>query len=300
MTIVSIEIGTGQMCVAVVVTVKATTALTNDPTVSHFKRKNHCHRHHDAVSSAADRGAIRTMITLLTCTGDRPKLFRRLECWMSRQSLQWTNWIVVDDGLRKTKCTLGQRYIRLVPGLSPVSSFARNLSVGLKEHSNLQNSEYVFFIEDDDWYGPHFVASLLIALMTHELVGESHHRYYNVTERSYHHCRNAHHAALCATAFRATLIPHILSLVDDNSAYLDLRIWARLHCSKHLQRTGHCVGLKAQAGRPGLTWGHQSDGFRPDPDGIVLKKWLGDDADIVLKHSLNRGNSSARKHHVAR
>ncbi len=227
------------------------------------------------------------MITLLTCTGDRPSLFRRLECWMARQSLRWTNWIVVDDGSRRTKCTLGQRYIRLAPGLSPFVSFARNLSVGLREHDNLPDSEFVFIIEDDDWYGPNYVASLLIPLMTHDLAGESYFRYYNVSERSYHHCGNAHHAALCATAFRATLIPRILSVIDEKDVYLDLRIWAQLNCSKHLQRTGHCVGLKAQAGRPGLTWGHQPHGFRPDPNGVVLKTWLGDDAADVLNHTIN-------------
>ena len=136
-----------------------------------------------------------TMITLLTCTGDRPRLFHRLECWMARQSLRWTNWIVVDDGVRRTKCTLGQRYIRLDPGLPPPLSYARNLAVGLRELGNLPDPEFIFIIEDDDWYGPDYLASLLVALTTHDLAGESHFRYYNVSERSYYHCRNVHHAA---------------------------------------------------------------------------------------------------------
>jgi hypothetical protein len=225
------------------------------------------------------------MITFITCTGDRQHLFRRLEFWMARQSLRWTNWIVVDDGRRKTKCTLGQRYIRLAPGLPPYASFARNISVGLHEHDQLSNSEFVFFIEDDDWYGPNYVASLLIALMTHDLVGESHFRYYNVSECSYRHCLNTDHAALCATAFRATLIPHIASLIDESDVFLDLRIWSKLSCSKFLQPTRHCVGLKAQTGRPGLS-GHRSQSFCPDPHGTVLKQWFGNDAADVLRHAI--------------
>jgi hypothetical protein len=227
------------------------------------------------------------MISLLTCTGDRPRLFKRLEGWMARQSLEWTNWIVVDDGTRPTTCTLGQRHIRLEPGLSPSASFARNLEVGLREQARLGGSDFVFFIEDDDWYGPHHLASLWIALTRHELVGESFSRYYNVSELSYHFCSNANHAALCATAIRATLIPQIVSLIDERDIYFDRRIWRRLDCSKHLQPTRHCVGLKGQAGRPGLGWGHRPSNFIPDPQAIVLKEWLGGDASDALKHALN-------------
>lgn len=206
---------------------------------------------------------------------------------MARQSLPWTNWVVVDDGREQTTCTLGQRLVRLRPGLPPRISFARNVRAGLREIRKLPNSEFIFFIEDDDWYGPDYVASLLIALMTHDLVGESHSRYYNVSQRSYHHCGNTGHAALCATAFRAALIPRIVSLIKNSDVFLDLRIWADLSCSKFLQPTQHCVGLKGQAGRPGLTWGHRAHGFLPDPNGKVLKKWVGNDAAVVLKHGIH-------------
>ena len=185
------------------------------------------------------------MITLITCTGDRPHLFRRLECWMARQSIRWTNWIVVDDGVDPTICTLGQRYIRLAPEREPTVSFANNLRAGL-EAANHSGSEFVFFIEDDDWYSPNYLASLLIALTNHELAGESHSRYYNVAQLGYRHCLNADHASLCATAIRASLIPRIMSLIFDTDIYLDLRMWSVLDCSKHLQRTRHCVGLKSR------------------------------------------------------
>lgn len=207
---------------------------------------------------------------------------------MARQSLQWANWIVVDDGTVSTNCTLGQRHIRLTPGLPPSASFARNLRIGL-EQANRPDSEFVFFIEDDDWYGPHYLMSLLIALVSHDIAGESYARYFNVSERSYRYCYNAHHAALCSTAFRAVLIPQIIPLIADTDVYLDRRIWWDVDGRKHLQRTHHCVGLKGQDGRPGLAWGHRSceaHGFRPDPDGMVLKQWIGDDAKEVLKHAI--------------
>jgi hypothetical protein len=237
-----------------------------------------------------------TMITLLTCTGDRPQLFRRLERWMARQSLRWSNWIVVDDGIRKTECSLGQQYIRLAPGLSPSASFARNLGIALQEQCRIPGSEVVFVIEDDDWYGPDYVASLFTALVTYDLVGESCSRYYNVSRQSYHHCLNKHHAALCATAFRAALTPRVISCIDLDSIYLDLSIWGQLNCSKHLQRTNHCVGLKAQVGRPGLSWGHQSQAFHPDHNGAVLKKWVGGDAVDILKCAIDLSKPMRQPH----
>lgn len=223
------------------------------------------------------------MITLLTCTGDRPHLFRRLERWMSRQSLRWTNWIVVDDGECSTACTLGQHYVRLEPGLAPAESFARNMERALNECARFADSEYIFVIEDDDWYGPNYLASLSVGLMTHELAGESPAPFYNVEHRSYSICGNVHYAALCATAFRPALIGKFLPLIDRGDTELDRRIWEQVDCSKQLQRTRHCVGLKKQGGRAGLSGGHVPRGFKPDPQGDMLRKWIGADAAEVLR-----------------
>ena len=222
------------------------------------------------------------MITLLTCTGDRQHLFRRLDRWMMRQSLQWSHWIVVDDGEQRTECTLGQHYVRREPGMNPSESFARNIETALEEHARFPDSEYVFVIEDDDWYGPHYLASRTVALMTHELVGEPHAPFYHVPHRAYKLCGNAHYAALCATAFRARLIAKVLPLVDIHDTELDRRIWEQVDCSRQLQPTRHCVGLKGQGGRPGLTGCHLPSGYTPDPHGTMLKRWIRDDAAEVL------------------
>ncbi len=207
---------------------------------------------------------------------------------MNRQSLPWANWIVVDDGTVQTECSLGQHHLSLSSGLPPAESFARSLRAGLHELGEMPETEFVFFIEDDDWYGRNYLASLVVALMKHDLVGESYFRYYNVSEKSYHYCGNAHHAALCATAFRAALIPDVLALVDENDVFLDLRMWRQLKCSKHLQPTSHCVGLKAQVGRPGLAWGHKPNELRPDREGTLLKSWLGRDAPQALEFAIKQ------------
>lgn len=223
------------------------------------------------------------MITLLTCTGDRPELFRRLERWMLRQSLRWTDWIVVDDGYEPTACTLGQRYVRLPAGRSPADSFATNMEAAFREHERLRNSDFVFVIEDDDWYGPNYLASLAVGLMEHDLAGERRLPMYHVAGRAYRTCGNRNYATLCATAFRAAVIPQILPLIDRGDTSLDCRIWYRVRGSKLLRRTGHCVGLKGQDGRRGLSNGHSPAGFHPDPEGAMLAKWIGGDASEVLQ-----------------
>jgi hypothetical protein len=212
---------------------------------------------------------------------------------MARQSLRWTNWIVVDDGEQRTKCTLDQRYVRLKPGLSPSESFARNMEIALREQQRLRNSEYVFIIEDDDWYGPNYLASLTVGLMTHELVGEPCAPFYHVSKRAYSVCGNVDYAALCATAFQSRLINKILPLIDPWDTELDRRIWTEVNCPKQLQQTRHCVGLKAQGGRPGLCNGHNGIGFTPDPYGTKLRKWIGDDAAEVLQVSSMESTGAA-------
>jgi hypothetical protein len=221
------------------------------------------------------------MITLLTCTGDRPECFARLEHWMARQTMMWSKWIVVDDGEVPTKCTRGQHHILLPPGKAPKESFAENYRVGLQ---CCATSKFVFVIEDDDWYAPQYITNLMAVLLDYELAGESQAKYYNVAERKFREMGNGGHASLCQTAFRGSLVPRILPLISDESAFLDTRIW-KLDVSKHLRPSTFSVGLKGQAGRKGIGVGHRpaaNGKWHDDADGDVLRQWIGDDATEVL------------------
>lgn len=230
------------------------------------------------------------MITLLTCTGDRPESFARLERYMARQTLRWSKWIVVDDGHTPTVPTLGQAYIRLPPGKSPKESFAANYRLGLE---CARASKYVAIIEDDDWYAPQYLTNLIPVLYDHELAGESQAKYYHVPSRRYRFMGNGHHASLCQTAFRGELIPRILPLLSDESAFLDVRLWNLGNevgdepVSKHLRPSVFSVGLKGLPGRAGIGCGHRPQGkaWKKDKDGSVLREWIGEDAGEVLDGS---------------
>lgn len=224
------------------------------------------------------------MITLLTCTGDRPECFARLEKWMQRQTLMWSKWIVIDDGHEPTKPTLGQNYIRLEPGKPAKESFAENYRVGL---DCCRTSKFVAVIEDDDWYAREYLTNIIPVLFDYELAGESQAKYYHVGERKYREMGNGAHASLCQTAFRGELIPKILPLIQDGSAFLDTRIW-KMNVSKHLRPSTFSVGLKGQPGRQGIGVGHRpanNGKWHDDKDGTVLREWIGDDATEVLNGS---------------
>lgn len=221
------------------------------------------------------------MISLVTCTGDRPECFARCERWMWRQTfrqseLPW-EWIVVDDGREPTTTTLGQRYVRREPCRLPNESFKANLRAGLESATG----DVIFIIEDDDWYRSDHVDRLLGPLEKFDVVGESRAKYYHVAQRKYRQLENRNHASLCQTAFRRSMIPTILA--ELNTPFVDLRLWLKATSRFLFSQSESCVGLKGQKGRKGLGMGHNPvRGFHHDHDGTVLRQWIGEDADEVL------------------
>lgn len=222
------------------------------------------------------------MISLITCTGDRPECFARQERWMDRQTFRLSppwhfEWIVIDDGRDPTAPTRGQNYRRLPPKPDHRESFAENLRAGLAAATG----EYIFIIEDDDWYAPHHIERLFSRLGDFDLVGESRAKYYNVAHRRYRQLNNRNHASLCQSAFHRKLIPLVLANLD--TTFVDMRLWAQATSKFLFPESESCVGLKGQKGRKGIGMGHHPrENWGHDPDGRVLRSWIGADADEVL------------------
>lgn len=222
------------------------------------------------------------MISLVTCTGDRPECFARCERWMARQTtcmgrVFW-QWVVVDDGMSPTIPTSHQQYIRRKPGDNPAESFKNNLRAAL----DAVIGEFIFIIEDDDWYAPNHIERLLVPLMDYELVGEANAKYYHVGERKSRLMGNREWASLCQTAFRRSLIPTVLANLD--TPFVDRRLWSRVQSRYLFAESETCVGLKGQPGRQGIGCGHRPRGpqWKGDPHGETLREWIGDDATEVL------------------
>jgi len=222
------------------------------------------------------RGTIVEGISLITPTGGRREAFALCERWMKAQTAEWNQWIVVDDCKPHTVCTMGQQIIRPRPAWSPGNNTQhRNMAVALDAVSH----EFVFVIEDDDYYSPEYLARLIEPLRSADIVGETCAKYYNVAQRTYRRHKNCNHASLSQTAFRlSTVGPLLRRILPRRPKWIDMDLWADAKSNglrRVLQRTDFAVGIKGLPGRPGLGMGHRPSGYRADRRAQVLRHWLG-------------------------
>src|SRR5437660_723183 len=101
-----------------------------------------------------------TPVTLLTCTRNRSLCFSLLEKWIGAQTLKPDRWLVINDspgGMRDYKYTLGQEvhYRRVKKGEGP--SICENLKAAL---AKVQEGQVVI-AEDDDWYHPEYIQTVV-------------------------------------------------------------------------------------------------------------------------------------------
>jgi glycosyltransferase involved in cell wall biosynthesis len=215
-------------------------------------------------------------VSLLTCTGGRPEAFALCEKWMERQSLDWHEWIVVDDCDPPTETTLRQVRVEPEPKWSGETTLGRNMLAGLERVTG----DAVAFIEDDDWYDPDYLKTAGRLLERSPLVGEGLARYYNVRTRRWNNRCNAGHACLAATLCRADEIPRIVSVVNIlGKPCYDLSIWRAFDDCMLMLHPNNFVGIKGMPGRAGIAHGH-TDGAcnHPDPEMEKLREWIGPDA----------------------
>ncbi len=219
-------------------------------------------------------------LTVLTCTGDRPFQFSLCERYMARQTLRDFRWIVVDDGAVPTITTMGQHVLRRPPSDTVVQSFCRNLLAGLRAIE----TPFVAIVEDDDWYAPGWLQLCVDNLMTCDLFGESHARYFNLRENRWHVFRNHDRSSLCSTAFRAEFIPHVARyLKRERGCFADIHLWRSPIPRKRCVRSDMVVGLKGYpSGRQGAASGHRKHPNWPhDPERKMLRAWIRDDVSCL-------------------
>jgi hypothetical protein len=136
-------------------------------------------------------------------------------------------------------------------------------------------------IEDDDWYARDWLAHVAAELRHDELVGETHARYYNVATRVGRQLTNAEHSSLCSTAVRGSALGALRDACRTGARWIDIDLWKR---GGHLFGGHRVVGIKGLPGRGGIGMGHDR-AFRgqADPDGRLLREWIGGDADAYLR-----------------
>lgn len=222
------------------------------------------------------------MLTLLTATGARPEAFALCERWMAAQDYAGSvRWVIVDDGPEPQPVTLARdgwtvEVIRPTPAWEPgQNTQARNLLAGLEV---IGEDARVVCIEDDDHYAPGWLTHIDAQLDHAELVGEGMARYYNVALRVGRQLNNRKHASLCSTAVRGRAIDALRQACQLDAQFIDTGLW-RLHPSRHVFGGHRVTGIKGLPGRGGIGMGHKPEfNGTADPDGRLLRKWIGDDA----------------------
>ena len=218
------------------------------------------------------------MLTLLTATGARPEAWAICQRLMAAQDYAGAvRWVIVDDGPEPQPVTFERdgwtlEVVRPEPYWQPgQNTQARNLAAGLEV---IGPDEWVQTLEDDDYYPPGWLSAVAHWLDTHDLVGESYARYFNVaTGLGYTH-RNNQYASLCATAFKGAALAAFRRIVERKPTFIDLGLWREFGGSKKLRRANMTVGIKGLPGRGGIGVGHRRDFGGP----ASLREWIGEDA----------------------
>lgn len=218
-------------------------------------------------------------ITLITPTGGRPEAFSLCEKYMARQTVAFDQWIVIDDYPEATSCTMGQEIYRPEPLWAPGDmTLPRNVLLGLWG----AKSDYVFIIEDDDWYAPNYLEKYLTWFAQgYDMVGEGYAKYYNVRNFRFMGHSNKNHASLCQTAFTRNAVKQAINVTERklNEKFLDIELWGRARNARVcLTDKPLCVGIKGMSGRPGAGYGHSDTIGQPDRQPFTkLVQWIGEE-----------------------
>jgi glycosyltransferase involved in cell wall biosynthesis len=218
------------------------------------------------------------MVTLITPTGNRFQAFALMETYMSRQTMKFDQWIVVDDCENPTPCNLGQEVVRREPFWKKGDM---TLPLNILAALPLVKGEYILIIEDDDWYHPDYIKTMVEKLQNYDLVGGGLAHHYNVSNYRHRIHKNSGHASLCQTGFRNSVKDSIQSCIESNldKRFIDMHIWKLPLTKLVFTDSVNCVGMRNMPiGRLGIGGGHDNTSGRPDSAPFeTLRKWIGDD-----------------------
>jgi len=226
-------------------------------------------------------------LVVITPTGGRPKSFALLCEYVRRQTYGGlVRWIVVDDCDPATAMPADLppnwrlEHVRPAHRWQPGANTQRkNLRVALRK---VRHDDRVTVFEDDEHYAPGWLEALAAALERRELVGQSLCRKYNVRHRRAGELVNQSRASLCCTGFRGQALVKFRELCISGPAILDGPLW-KSTVTKAMIKGAYVTGLKGLPGRGGIDSGHRPDfGSSRDPDGDLLRKWIGKDAEAYL------------------
>lgn len=235
------------------------------------------------------------MITAITLTGDRPEAFALCRKWIEKQTVKPDQWIIVDDGKHPVERPTGTDYVyrKPTPG-EPRFTMLLNLKMAL---SRIKGDK-ILIMEDDEYYHPKYIESMVERLGPYQIVGIGHSKYYYLPTGGYIAHDNMNHASFAQTAFDKTVVPMLEHLLDRKNMFIDIDLWSKF-ASEGYYRQGLCsvfgnvnkglvfrdlypclyVGMKGLPGRSGIGIGHNARTYTKHdiPDRKLLKQWVAED-----------------------
>lgn len=219
-----------------------------------------------------------SLVTLITPTGGRPEAFTQCEKYIKNQTVKNPlQWIVIDDCNPPTKCNLGQVYYR---GTKTWEEGINTQRYNLDQAISHIKGEYIFIIEDDDYYSPTYLETMISLLQLAPIVGEGIAKYYNLKVPGHKILYNYENASLCQTAFRKGYIPDFYKALHSGEKLFDLEFWNKIKLKKIpallLWNLNLSIGIKGMPGRSGITGqGHEDKGYYYDATFSKLKELVG-------------------------
>lgn len=218
-----------------------------------------------------------TLVTLVTPTGHRPEAFALCQKYIDRQTYKGDiQWIIISDD-PNIAVPVKSLDTEIYPGPKQWSPGINTQRLNLDAAIPHVKGDYVFIIEDDDWYSPKYIESTLALLQMADVVGEGNTKYYNLKHSCYRELQNYAHSSLCQTAFRRSALPTFEQAVNSGKEFIDIEFW-RLARSKMIYTEANLsIGMKGLPGRPGIGLGHRPVDFTADYDMQKLIEWIGEE-----------------------
>jgi len=213
--------------------------------------------------------------TAVTCTRDRPFPFSLCARYLSRQTFQPTQWLIVDDGDTPIQPPTGLNVPVDYQRRDPLGDIklGNTLPLNILHALPLVKTPIIVFFEDDDWYAPDYVERLLLFASLNpgaNVVGECPAVYYRLKDLAHRRMHNRRHASLAQTVVKEAAFRRLSEVcrhcIDRAVPFVDLELWnlAPVGQSCLTFANGRHLSIKQLPGRAGTT-----SGWRESPVGFV-------------------------------
>lgn len=214
-------------------------------------------------------------------------------------------WLVIDDGKKSYRPKVDCDYYYREP---QANESRQTMNLNIAHALDKIKGDVIFFLEDDEYYAPRYIQTMIENMQDKKMVGICCSKYYHLPTKTYFVHGNVNHASLAQTAITKELLPELEKIIKDEDPFIDLKLWATTGKKKpNVPYRGRAknfdlgdallfhdgdedclyVGMKGMPGRAGIGSGHKGIG-RHDSRGVILRKWMPIDCEKYL--AINFGN----------